>query len=441
MKKSFSFSDILILLFSLFSISKAGALTLSDINSKFGDIFDSFSDDNAGSTIFRSLNIPSGGRAESLGTAVTGLCDDITFFDYNPAGSSVLDQSEAALFHNAWIADSAQETLEGTFRVNNFGMGLQFKCFYVPFTEYNLFGDKVAGNYYSETSFTLNMSYNFFAGYDFKGIALGYNIRGTWRSMPDYTDDRTDEIISGSGFSQSALGIMGDGGILLRFNFLKHFNDVEPNLCFGLTLNNVGIAFTGFNSDFQFDDPLPTRAAFGFSYRMMKSLLITGEFRQPVNLFDIPSSEKFSLASGLEINVTKFFDFETGFLISGANPRFSLGSQFLIAGVKMNINYTLDLTSSFNPVNHISLAARLLLGDRGRGTVKAEVQKKYAEGINLYSKGTREDIVAAIIKWNEAKDLSKTIGIKYDPAIQAIKTAQSLLDVHDQINAFGTLDR
>lgn len=416
------------------------SLDLTDVNTRLSDIFDSFTDDNEGCTIFRSLNIPGGGRAESLGTAVTGLCDDITFFDYNPAGSAVLNESEAAVFHNSWIADSALETVEGTMRFNNLGMGLQLKCFYVPFTEYNLFGEKVAGNYYSETSMAFNMSYNFLAGYNFKGIAFGYTIRGTWRNMPDYTDNKTDAIISGSGLEQSALGLMADGGMLVRFNLFKHFNDVEPNFTFGLALNNMGLAFTGFSKDFKFDDPLPTRISAGISYRFFKNMLFTGEFRQGINLMNITSSERFSFGAGLEINLTDFFDFEAGFMLSGGNPRFSIGNQFDVKGIKMNVNYTLDLTTSMNPVNHLSVSARVLLGDRGRSAIKQEVQSKYAQGISLYSKGSREDIVKAIHKWNEAKDLSKSIGIRYDPAIEAIKAAQTLLDVHDQINSFGTLD-
>ena len=44
-------------------------------------------------------------------------------------------------------------------------------------------------------------------------------------------------------------------------------------------------------------------------------------------------------------------------------------------------------------------------------------------------------------KWQEAKELSKNIGIRYDPAIEAINTARQLLQIHDEINAFGTLER
>ena len=36
--------------------------------------------------------------------------------------------------------------------------------------------------------------------------------------------------------------------------------------------------------------------------------------------------------------------------------------------------------------------------------------------------------------------MSSSIGIKFDPAIEAITAAQDLLDVHDQIKNFGSLN-
>ena len=75
----------------LFSVSAGNvfSLDLSDAGSSLADAFGWSSDDNEGLSSFRSLNIPVGGRAESLGTACTALCDDVVFFDYNPAASSV----------------------------------------------------------------------------------------------------------------------------------------------------------------------------------------------------------------------------------------------------------------------------------------------------------------------------------------------------------------
>ena len=123
---------------------KGFSLDLSDTSTILSNSFYDMSGDNEGTTGFRSLLIPTGGRPESLGSAYTGLCDDISFFDYNPAASSVLEQSEIALFHNSWIADSAMETIAAATRFGNFGLGGKISCFYVPFSEYDAFGTRTA---------------------------------------------------------------------------------------------------------------------------------------------------------------------------------------------------------------------------------------------------------------------------------------------------------
>lgn len=426
---SFRFS---ILLFFFMPLA-ASALDLSDANSTLADVFEWSTDDNEGLTSFRSLNIPVGGRAESLGSACTALCDDISFFDYNPAASSVLPQTEIAVFHNAWIADSAMETISATSRDGNLGYGAQLKCFYVPFSEYNLFGERVAGSYYTETSATINASYNFLAGYDFKGLAVGSNLRFSWRGMPDYTDNQTDEIISGSGLEQSALAVMADVGVLLRFNFLKNFADRDPNLSWGLALNNAGVAVTGFGSALALDDPLPTRLSAALAYRIFAPVLFTAEFRKPLNLMDFSSSGAISIASGMEITVTRFFNFDMGFLVQGGNPRISMGSGFQIKAFQMNVNYTFDLTSSQNPVNHISLSAKIKLGDKGRSKLREQVDAYYINGLRLYAEG---DLDGAIVQWDLAIALDK----RFDPAIDAKVAAIRFQNAKQKIMDMQKLD-
>ncbi len=421
----------------IFFSSLASGLDYTKINTTLSDIFKGTSDDNEGITTFRSLNIPTGGRAEAMGSAYTGLCDDISFFDYNPAASCVMANTELAAFHNAWIADSAVETMAGTIRFNHTGLGLQLKCFYVPFTEYNLYGDRVNGSYYSETSATINLSHNFFAGYNFKGLALGINGRTSYRSVPNYTDNQTDEIISGSGLSQNGIAIMGDVGMLLRFNTFKFYADREPNLKIGLTMSNIGTALTGFGDKMEIDDPLPTKISIGASYKPFSFLLFTMDFKQPLNLYDPSNLPLFSWASGVEISVTRFYSFEGGLLVQGGNPRLSFGSQVDIRGAKLNINYTFDLTSSSNPINHISLSAKLNLGDRGRAMKQKEIDDHYQKGLALYAMGSREDLEKAIEEWDKALSLDK----RFDPAIEGKTAALELIKYHDQIKAFGTLEK
>ncbi len=416
---------IAFLIFSFhFSLS---ALDLIDVNSTLADIFDSFTDKNEGRTSFRSLNIPSGGRVEAMGTAFTGVSDDISFFDYNPAASAALEKSEIAVFHNAWIADSAMETLSATRRNGNFGYGAQLKCFYVPFTEYNLFGDKLTGSYYSETSAAFNISRNFLSGYSFKGISLGINAKFAWRSIPDYSDSTTGEIISGSGLEQSSFAAMADFGLFTSFSFLKNFASTKPNLRMGLSFNNFGAAFTGFGQSIKLDDPLSSRISAGISYRPFPVLLVSVEARQPVNLQDLSGLGKFQAGTGFEITVSDNFSFEGGFLIQGGNPRFSMGSEFGISKIKMSVCYTLDLTTSANPVNHISLSAKMKFGDRGRSAQMQKVSEIYIRGLSLYAKGDYDN---AIFSWNEAASLAKEypLNIKYEPAINARNAAISFND-------------
>lgn len=426
-----------LLLSSLFlvSITHSFALEYTDVYNDFAGSFMGLVDKNEGLTSFPSLNITSGGREESLGSAFTGLCDDICFFDYNPAASSVLKKSEMAFFHNSWISDSALETIAGTMRFGNLGLGAKIKCFYVPFTEYNIFGDRVASNYYSETTGVLNISYNFFSGYYFKGLAVGANVKAGWRSIPDYTDNETNAIIKDSGLSQSAFAIMGDIGFLLRFDVAKNFDSRDPNLKIGLSVLNAGVSYTGFKSakGVVLDSPLPTAISAGVSYRFIKPIAINAEFRQPLNLQDFSKSGLWSAGAGIDIYVTSFMEIMAGFRIKGGNPRISLGSEFIVSKLIMDVNYTFDLTSSINPVNHFSLSARLNLGDRGRAETQEIIDALYTEGLEYYSKG---EYTEAIESWNKALALDKG----FDPAREGIKTIAQSQSLYRRVLEIQMLD-
>lgn len=390
-------SSISIFLITLIVPLSAHSLEYIDVYSQLSDAFSGFVDVNAGSTTFPSLNIPAGGREESLGAAFTALSDDIGFFDYNPAASSVLKDTQVALFHNSWIADSNLETLAATWRKNDLGMGAKLKCFYVPFTEYNDFGERMTSNYYSETTAVFNISYNFFNGYYFKGLALGANAKASWRSIPDYTDRTTGALIKNSGLSQSGAALMADFGLLLRFNVAKIFPDRDANLRIGLSILNAGIAFTGFGTaqGITIDDGLPTAVCGGISYRFIKPVTIALDFKQPVNLVDFSRTEMWSAGIGIDVNVTDFIEVMAGFRLKGANPRFSLGTEVKLRQFTVDLNYTFDLTSSLNPVNHFSIGAKINLGDDGRRSRELEADGYYEDGLKYYARGQMEKAVEA----------------------------------------------
>lgn len=417
-----------LLIFITFQFFSLHALSFTDLHTTLSDFFYIFIDPNEATTSFRSLLIPFGGRSESLGNAYTGLSDDISFLNYNPAGSCVLKETQFGVFHNAWIADSNMETLAYSARFNNLGIGAQASCFYMPFTEYNIFGERTAGSYYTETTGCVNISYNFLSGYDFKGFALGLNLKGGWRGVPDYTDNDTNAIIPNSGLAQSGLAIMADLGLLLQFNFLKFYSSREPNVKIGFSARNMGISLTGFSSPagIHFDDPLPSSFCAGLSLTFIAPITLTLDFKQPVNLMNMGTYIYPSVSSGVILNFTKFLSLLAGFEVKGGNPRFSAGAEFQFSKLRFNFNYTLDLATSLRPINRLSICGRIMLGDKGRSLIDSKVDEYYISGLEFYSQG---DWDMAIEEWNKALSLNK----RFDPAILGIKSARAQIDMFRHI--------
>ncbi|MCR4736064.1 MAG: UPF0164 family protein [Treponema sp.] len=427
MKKSLFLHYIAIFLIFFAAETKLLAFSLTDATEKLAGAFEGLIDDNEATTSFPSLLIPAGGRAESLGGAYTGYSSDISFMNYNPAASSLQQDTQLAIFHNAWIADSKLETIAYTTRIKNFGLGAQIQSFYLPFTQYNYTGERTTGGYYSESFINLNASYNFKAGYDFKGIAVGANLKSGWRGMPDYTDKDSNSIIQNSGLSQSAFAIMADLGLMMQFNLLKVlYRSRLPNFKIGLSIQNLGVSITGFSKTIKIDDPLPTSISAGFSYTFFPALTITADFKQPINLQDILNSQKASFSAGASINITDNFLILTGFNFRGANPKISLGSEIAFQKVSLNLNYTLDLATSANPINRISLSAKIKLGDRDRAQDLKRIDELYARGLVFYYNSEWE---LAISTWEEILAIDE----KYDPAILGIKSAKSQLELFNKV--------
>lgn len=435
-KRHFFKSLFLLTILGLFSNKGLNALSYSDLITNLSDIFYSFLDENEGQTSFRSLLIPFGGRSESLGGAYTGLCDDINFLQYNAGAGAVQKESQIALFHNMWIADSKMETIAATTRFKNIphlSLGGFVSCFYLPFTEYNIFGDRVAASYYSETLAAINFSYNFLAGYDFKGFSLGGNLKTAWRGMPNYTDNNTNEVINNSGLAQSGLAFMGDLGLLLQFNFLKFYYSRDPNVRIGFSAQNLGVSLTGWGQHVVLDDPLPSLLSAGISVKLVKPVTLSLEFQQPINLQNLSTYLKPYIASGISLEFTNFLSVLGGFAIKGGNPRFSAGFEFEVAKVRFNFNYTLDFTSSFSPLNKLSLSLKLKLGDKGRSIIDKQVDEYYQQGLIYYAEA---DYQAAIDVWKEALKLNK----RFDPAKLGIQSAQYQIDMFQLIKESLLLD-
>jgi hypothetical protein len=385
------------------------SVSASDFHDTYGSLADYLHriygiDNNAGLTAFPILNIPMGGRSEGMAGAFSAVSDDISFLEYNPAGSSMLEKSELAFFHNNWIADSRIETIAFATRFNDLGIAAGIKWLYMPFTEYNIYGERVSGGYYSEGVAILNASYNFFSGYYFGGLSLGVNLKGAFRIMPDYTDN-FDKVISGSGLSQSAIMGMVDIGLLTRFDFLKTYAAREKNASAALVIRNLGPPVM--------DEPLPTAINAAISYKPIRPVTLALDFTLPINLMDMGLSELPYGAFGLSVNVARFLSMRTGFLYKAGSSRLCIGSAVNLNKIALDINYTLDLLTQLQPLNRVSLGVRLDLGDRGRREMSSKVDELYILGLEAYSRGNHAD---ARLCWEEALRLNP----RFDPAREGL---------------------
>ncbi|AEJ61249.1 protein of unknown function UPF0164 [Spirochaeta thermophila DSM 6578] len=357
------------------------ALFPEEFSTTYGNIAEtlsSLSDPNTGLTIFPLLSIPIGGEYQAMGTAYTALTRHASFIDANPAASAALPLTELALYHNDWIADTNIEGVVYTIRFDDLGIGAAGKFLYVPFTQYDAWGNRLATGYYSETVIGFNVAYNFFSSYDFFGIAAGITPKIAIRSIPSvfYAD-------------QSALAFMADIGILTKVNFLKFYSSRNRNLSFGLVIKNLGIEILAPTKE-----PLPTALTTGLGYSPIRPLTIAFDFTLPFNLIpDVPAEAPF-YATGVALTLTDFLTMQTGLLLKGGNPRISMGTLFTMKDLSIQTTYVLDMTTQFVPLDRLSVNLTLNLGDNGRAALQAEVDRYYLQALEAYARGDLETTIA-----------------------------------------------
>jgi tetratricopeptide (TPR) repeat protein len=382
--------------------------------STYFDFADNFADSNTGLTSFPILQIPMGGRYEAMGTAFTALANDFSYLDANPAASALLDRTQLALAHNAWIADTSIDSAVYTIRKDKLGLGLASKFLYVPFTEYDDWGDTQASIYYSETLATANISYNLFSDFYYEGLAVGANLKTAYRNIPAVIEP-----------GQSAFAFMADLGLLTRFNFLKPYSSREKNFSVGLTTKNLGMTTDG--------EPLPSEASFGLAYSPLRPLTVTTDFNYPFSLDPDVPAERWNVAAGMDMRVTDFFALQSGFHYRGGNPRFSLGSELLTDTMAFNINYTLGLDTQVSaPLDRLSVVASLDLGDRGRYQRQRIVEEQYIAGLEAYAMGR---VSMAVAHWEAALELDPD----YTPAEENLATALTSLELEQELIDINTL--
>ena len=425
-----------LLLYTIFLLCLSSNLAVGQTfnHNRYGSLADYLNsifglDPNVGLTAFPILNIPMGGRSEGMAGAFAAVADDISFLQYNPAGSSMLANTELALFHNNWIADTNIGALAWASRRNELGFAAGIVWLYLPFTEYNMYGQRVAAGYYSEGVGTLNISHNFFRSYSFGGISLGANLKTAFRIVPDFTDaddqgNNQGQLIAGSGRSQSTAMAMFDVGMLTRFNFLKTYYSRDFNTSLALVFRNLGPPAMG--------EPLPSALVAALGYRPIRPLLFSFDFTMPMNFMNFSLSERPFWALGFAADVTSFLSVRTGFMAKTGNARITVGSAVHLRNMSIDMNYTLDLLTQLQPLNRVSVGVRLNLGDQGRQVRRDKVDELYLLGIDAYSV---MDFESARSFWEEALSMDP----RFTPARDGLNLIQRTLDTEERIREMQRL--
>ncbi|MBI9099659.1 MAG: UPF0164 family protein [Spirochaetaceae bacterium] len=388
---------------------------------EFNDYYSSWSsmfgiDPNSGTNSFLILMIPSGGKHEGMATAYTAIAIDSGFIDSNPAASSLIDDTELAFLHNNWINDVNLESVIFATRIGNIGMGLSGKMMYLPFTGVDDWGDRYsneytsdfASGYYWETVGTANFSYNFLKSFYFDGISVGANLKVAYRNIP-YS----------IAMNQSSAALMGDLGIMTRFNFLKLYFSRDKNFSLGVSLKNAGAEFI------DNPDPLPTRFSAGLAYSPIRPLTLAFDFNLPFNLNGTEAESPY-FAVGMDLTLTDFWSIQSGVLLKSGLPRITVGTAIEMEKIDFVINYTLDLTTQFDKLDRLSVEFRINMGDYGRKEKEERAEVLYIEGLKLYAEG---NFVEAIKKWEECLELSPV----FTPAEEMIETAYNSFQLQKEM--------
>jgi len=103
-----------------------------------------------------------------------------------------------------------------------------------------------------------------------------------------------------------------------------------------------------------------------------------------------------------------------------------VGAAIDFSPLTLDINYTLDLTTQFSPLNRMSIEARFDMGDMGRTAKATRAEELYLQGLDAYAAG---DLELAITYWNESLRLNPF----FDPARENRDTAVDAIALRQRI--------
>jgi hypothetical protein len=355
-----------------------------------------------GTTFFPFLTLGYGGRERGLSNAFTGVADDITTLEVNPAGTASLEFTELFFSHNKIIGDVNYNTLAYSMRFNDLGFGVGARVLYMPFTHFDQWGENAGSGIITNSVFTLNCSYNILRSYKFFGLSVGANVKLYVYGVPE-------EIAS----DQTRVNAVFDVGLLTRFNFLKAYNKIEKNFSVGLAARNMG--------PFVDEEPPPTTISLGAAYKPIDAIRISLDFNYLINYSEL-TYQNWSIDTGFEWQFTKYSSLMCGATLK-SSPSFSLGVALDFEDFKITAVYYPD----FVDVSKFSISASLKFGDMGRDKKRIMLKNMYSDALKLVSDGNYTEaqiLLQDILKRDDA----------YTPAKKSLKYCKKQLETEKELD-------
>ena len=376
------------------------------------DGMNAFAYPNIGPDFFPAVDLYTGGVCEQYAGACSALVDGATFFERNPAASSLIyDAPHINLAHRNYFLNSSTQTVGIAHAIQQFGFGFGFRYTYSAISAYDV--NEVYQGVFSPTEilFGVNFSYNLLRVPPIDGISVGINIKGALDVIPVRSTTMVD-----------AGAVFTDIGVLLTLHALKIIDFPRPNMGIALTYRNAGAVLTGETI------PAPGALAFGFSYAPVQQLMVTTDVEftlSDLSNADILDITRFS--AGIGIFPIDIIEVGAGFHINSSQYFFTAGLSVTIRGIQIRFIQTFDILTSFEELDNFSISVALKAQGAVAPDKRLSVQKLYLQSLEAF---LDEDFDVAISFINNALLISPN----YQPAIDLKKQISALQAVNELLN-------
>ncbi|MEK6645857.1 MAG: PorV/PorQ family protein [Candidatus Firestonebacteria bacterium] len=292
-------------------------------------------DTKAGTTGAAFLKMGVGARPVGLGESFVAVADDVNALYWNPAGISLLKQSEVTFMHNVWLEKMSYEYLGFVYPLERSAIGISAGYLNIGELEGRDMNDNITSNF---------TAYDMFVGVTYsQRIEIENEDEG--KLLIGITVKNIQEKIEGT----NAIGFGADAGCL----FL-----VDENWTIGAMLQNFGIGLKFIDER----NNLPMNIKIGTAYKFLedKDLLLSVDLNKPID-------NKFRLNAGAEY---KLYDksLANGIIVFRGGYKYQLGGNDdigglsdLSAGIGFVYEEAIQLDYAFVPYGLLDFTHRISL--------------------------------------------------------------------------------